>query len=45
MVMPRAVQLRRPARPTKRHRMRSKSNNLDYTVAKAKSYRSLNPRR
>ena len=33
-VMPRAVQLRRPARPTKRHRMRSKCENLATAVSK-----------
>ena len=31
MVMQRAVQLRRPDRPTKRHRMHSKPNKLNYT--------------
>ena len=33
-VMPRAVQLRRPARPTKRHRMRSKCDDVSNAVAK-----------
>ena len=33
-VMPRAVQLRRPARPTKRHRMRSQCENLATAVSK-----------